>query len=147
MLQAISNKTWRQHPTKWQLYGHRPPISKTNKIRRRRHAEHCWRSKNELISDVLPWISSNSRAKIGQPTRTYLQRLCTDTGWRLGELSEMMDDRVEWRKWVVSFFRLFLFLDGFFFLFFFLWIVSIFEWFDFFFFLMVSIFEDCFLLF
>ncbi len=29
MLQAILNKSWRQHPTRHQLYGHLPPITKT----------------------------------------------------------------------------------------------------------------------
>ena len=29
MLRAILNKSWRQHPTKQQLYGHLPPITKT----------------------------------------------------------------------------------------------------------------------
>ena len=33
MLQAILNNSWRQHPTKQQLYGHRPPIMKTIKVR------------------------------------------------------------------------------------------------------------------
>ena len=58
MLQAILNKSWRQHPTKQQLYGHLPPITKTFKVRRTRHAGHCWRSKEELISDVLLWTCS-----------------------------------------------------------------------------------------
>ena len=40
-------------PTKQQLYGHLPPIIKTIKVRRTRHAGHCWRSSDELISDVL----------------------------------------------------------------------------------------------
>ena len=31
-LQAILNKSWRQHPTKQQLYGHLPPILKTIKV-------------------------------------------------------------------------------------------------------------------
>ena len=53
MLQAILNKSWRQHPTRHQLYGHLPPITKTIQIRRTRHAGHCWRSRDELISDVL----------------------------------------------------------------------------------------------
>ena len=55
MLRAILNKSWRQHPTKHQLYGHLPPITKTIKVRRTRHAGHCWRSRDELISDVLLW--------------------------------------------------------------------------------------------
>ena len=53
LLRAVLNKSWRQHPTRFQLYGHLPPITKTIQVRRTRHAGHCWRSKDELISDVL----------------------------------------------------------------------------------------------
>ena len=59
MLWAILNKFWRQHPTKQQLYGHLPPIMKTIKIRRTRHAGHCWSSRDEFISDVLLWTLSH----------------------------------------------------------------------------------------
>ena len=38
MLRAILNRSWRQHLTKQQLYGHLPPITKTIQIRRTRHA-------------------------------------------------------------------------------------------------------------
>ena len=55
MLQAILNKSWRQHPSRHQLYGHLPPITKTIQVRRTRHAGHCWRSRDELISNVLLW--------------------------------------------------------------------------------------------
>ena len=55
MFQAILNKSWRQHPTWHQPYGHLPPIMKIIQVRRTRHAGHCWRSKDELISDVLLW--------------------------------------------------------------------------------------------
>ena len=53
MLLAILNKSWRQHSTKHQLYGHQPLIAKTIQVRRSRHAGHCWRSRDQLISDVL----------------------------------------------------------------------------------------------
>ena len=55
MLRVILNKSWMQHPPqkKQQLYGHLPPISKTIQISRTRHAGYCWKSKDELISDVL----------------------------------------------------------------------------------------------
>ena len=53
MLRAILNKSWRQHPTRHQLYGHLPPIPKTIQARQTRHAGHCWRSRDKLISDVL----------------------------------------------------------------------------------------------
>ena len=53
MQQAILNKSWRQHPTKQQQYRHLPTISKSISVRRTRHAGHCWRSRVELISDIL----------------------------------------------------------------------------------------------
>ena len=65
MLQAILNKSWRQHPTKHQLYGHLSPITKTIKVRQTRHARHCWRSRDELISDGILWTPSYSQAKAG----------------------------------------------------------------------------------
>ena len=80
MLRVILNKSWRQHPTNQQLYGHLPPISKTIQIRRTRHSGHCWRSKDKLISDVHLWTPADRRARVGQQVRTYLQQLCTDTG-------------------------------------------------------------------
>ena len=45
-LRAILNMCWRQHPTKPQLYGQLPPITKTNKVRWPRHAGHCWWSRD-----------------------------------------------------------------------------------------------------
>ena len=98
MLQAILNKSWRQHLTKQQLYGHWPPITKTIKIRRTRHAGHCWRSRNELISDVLLWTPSHGQAKVGRPARTYIQQVCADMGCSLEDLPEAMDDREVWRE-------------------------------------------------
>ena len=71
-LQAIFNKSWRQYPTRHQLYGHLPPITKTIHARRTRHAGHCWRSRDELISDVLRWTPTYDRAKAGRPARTYI---------------------------------------------------------------------------
>ena len=64
MLRAILNKSWKQHPTKPQLHGHLPPITKIIKVRRTRHAGQCWRSKDELIrGDVLLLTPPNGRTK------------------------------------------------------------------------------------
>ena len=38
MLRAILNKSWRQHHTRHQLYGHLPLMTKTIQVRRTRHA-------------------------------------------------------------------------------------------------------------
>ena len=98
MLRAIFNESWRQHTTKHQLYGHLPPITKTIQVRRTRHAGHCWRSRDELISDVLLWTPTHGRAKAGWPARTYIQQLCEDTGCSPEDLPEAMKDREKWRE-------------------------------------------------
>ena len=61
-----------------------------------RHAGHCWRSRDELISDVLLWTPTYGRAKAGWPARTYIQQLCEDTGWSPEELPGAMNDREKW---------------------------------------------------
>ena len=54
MLRAILNKSWRQHPTRHQLYGNLPPITKTIQFRQTRHAGHCWRSRDEVMFSYGP---------------------------------------------------------------------------------------------
>ena len=98
MLRAILKKSWRQHPTRHQLYGHLPPITKTIQVRRTRHAGQCWRSRDKLISDVLLWIPAYGRAKAGRPAQTYIQQLCEDTGCSPEDLPEAMNYREKWRE-------------------------------------------------
>ena len=103
ILRAILNKSWRQHPTKKQLYGHQPPITKTIKVTRTRHAGHCWRSREELISDVhlFTWpmyTPSHDREKTGWPAWTYIQLLSEDLGCSPEDLPETMNDMEEWRE-------------------------------------------------
>ena len=93
MLRAILNKSWRQHPTK-----HLPPITKTIQVRRTRHAGHCWRSRDELISGVLQWNPIYGRAKAGRPARTYMQQLCEDTDCSSEDQPEAMNDREKWQE-------------------------------------------------
>ena len=98
MLRAILNKSWRQHPTRHQLYGHLPPVMKTIQVRRTRHAGRCWRSKDKLISDVLLWTPAYGQAKAGRPARTYIQQLCEDTGCSPEDLPEAMNDKEKRRE-------------------------------------------------
>ena len=90
MLRAILNKH--------QLYGPLPPITKTIQVRRTRHAGHCWRSRDELISDALQWTPTYGRAKAGRPAWSYIQQLCEDTGCSPEDLPEAMNDREKWRE-------------------------------------------------
>ena len=97
-MRAILNKSWRQHPTKHQLYSHLPPITKNINVRQTRHAIHCWRSRDDLITDVLPWTPAQGRAKTGRPAWTYIQQLCEDTWCSPDDLPEAVNDREEWRE-------------------------------------------------
>ena len=74
MLRAVLNKSLRQHPTRHQLYGHLPPITKTIQVRRTRHAEE------------------------GRPARTYIQQLFEDTACCPEDLPRAMNNREKWRE-------------------------------------------------
>ena len=74
------------------------PSRKLSKLDELTHAGHCWRSKDELISDVLLWILLHGRAKAGRPARTYIQQLSVDTGCNHEDLPEAMNDKEGWRE-------------------------------------------------
>ena len=56
---------------KQKLYRHLPPITKTIQERQIRPMGCCQGSRDELISDVLPWTSTYGYASAGQSARTY----------------------------------------------------------------------------
>ena len=97
MLRAILIESWRQQPSKQQLCGHLPPIMKTIRVRQTRRAGHWLRSKDKVIRDIQLWILSHGRANVGQPARTYIQQLCTDTRCSLEDLAGTINDRHGWR--------------------------------------------------
>ena len=90
MLRAILNKSWRQHPTKHQLYRHLPPIAKTIQVRRTIHAGHCWRSRDELISDVLPHMAEQKRRDELEHTYSSYMRIrdVVLKRWTIGKSGE-----------------------------------------------------------
>ena len=51
MLRAILNIRWNTHPSKEHLYGNLVQIILVIKERRTRFADHCYRSKDEVVSD------------------------------------------------------------------------------------------------
>ena len=98
MLRAILNKSWQRHPTRHQLYGHLPSITKTIQASRTRHTGHSWRSNGELISDALLWTPTYGQAKVRRPARTYIQQLCDIAGCSPEDLPEAMNDREKERE-------------------------------------------------
>ena len=97
MLRVILKKTEKQHHTRQQLYVHQQPITKTIKIKWTRHAGHCWRNRDELISDLPLWTPLHGQAKAGRPARIFMQRLGAEKGCSTENLPEAMDDRERWR--------------------------------------------------
>ena len=65
----------------------------TNSPNNTRHAGHCWRGRDELISDVFLWTPTH-----GLLAKTYIHQLCADTGCSLEDLPEAMDDRNGWQE-------------------------------------------------
>ena len=98
MLRTILNISWKQHPTKQDLYGHLPPISHVIRERQMRFAGHCWRSKEEIVRDVLLWTPKHGHTRVGRPSKTYINQLCEDTECLPEDLPNAMDDRDGWRE-------------------------------------------------
>ena len=71
ILRALLNKSRRQHHTKQQLYGHLPPITKTIKIRRTRHAKRYCRSRDELVRHSCGPLHRDDQRQDVQLGHTY----------------------------------------------------------------------------
>ena len=97
MLRAILNKSWRQHPTRHQLYGHLAPITKTMKVRRTKHPGHCCRNRDELISDVLLWTPHVAEQKQDDQLEHTFSRYVSIRDVAPEDLPEAMNDMEEWR--------------------------------------------------
>jgi len=98
MLRAVLNISWKQHPSKRELYGNLLPISTTLKDRRLRFAGHCHRSKDELVSDLILWQPKHGKRTPGRPSRTFIDQLADDIGCARDDLPALMNDRMAWRE-------------------------------------------------
>ena len=98
MLRNALNRSWRDHPTNIELYGHIRPIIKLLQQQRMRFAGHCWRSKEELAGDVLLWRPTHGHQLRECPKKTYIDQLMDNTGCRIEELPIAMEYREKWRE-------------------------------------------------
>ena len=103
MLRAALDVSWKEHPTKNFLYAPLPPLTQTIIERRLRFAGHCWRAKQEIISDVLFWQPRHGKRNRGRPERTYIDQLCADAELPVEELKVAMMDRSWWCNRVKQF--------------------------------------------
>ena len=89
------NISWREHLTNKELYKDIPKIRDTIRQHRLRFVGHCWRSKEEIVSDVPLWQPSHGKRERGRPA-TFISLLMNDTGCTIEELPNAMDNREEW---------------------------------------------------
>ena len=94
MLRAVLGVSWKEHKTNKELYGNLPKITDTLTIRRLRFLGHCWRKKDEVISDLLRWEPKHGARKRGRPATTYVDQLRNDTGLSIAELKSIMENRI-----------------------------------------------------
>ena len=88
MLHIVLNKSWKQHPTKLQLYGHLPPISRSNT---------CWRSKDDLLGNVLS-TATHGHISVDQQAKIYIHQLYANTGCHRDDFPRAMVDRNGWYR-------------------------------------------------
>ena len=100
LLMRVKNLSWKQHPTRTQIYEDLPPVSTVVKARRVQFAGHCLRANNEIISSLILWKPT----PIGTRSRrlTFSDVISRDTGICKLDLETAMRDREHWRKVVKS---------------------------------------------
>ena len=82
ILEAASYKK----ATVWQLTSHHTNYP----VRQAIHARHCWRSKDELISDVFLWTPTHGHTSIDWPAKTCIYELSANARSCLEDLPCVM---------------------------------------------------------
>lgn len=95
LLMRVKNISWRQHKTKDEIYGNLHPISDVVAIRRTRFAGHCYRAKDQVVSDVL--LLRLQRPVRGKRPFSYLDSITRDSKVSLDDLPTLMNDRDRWK--------------------------------------------------
>ena len=85
-----------------EIYNDIRRISATIKVHSMIFAGHCWRSKNELASNLLLWYPNHGKRSRGRPEKTYIDQLSSDTGCEREELANAMQNRDGWRERVIK---------------------------------------------
>lgn len=95
LLKRVLNLDWRNHPTLQEIYNGLPRISSVLTSRMLTFSGHCFRSKHEVISDLLLWCPAGPKRS---RKRTFLDVLKRETGLESEELRTAMANRELWRE-------------------------------------------------
>ena len=90
-MRAILNINWSTHRSKERLYGDLVQITLVIK-ERARFVGHCYRSKDEVVSDLIMWTNKHSKAEVGRPSETCTKQLTEDADCHLEDLPRDKED-------------------------------------------------------
>ena len=95
LLMRVQTISWREHKTKAQIYGDIPPISVTVAQRRARFAGHCYRAKDQVVSDIICWrLPCPNR---GRRPFNYMDTIARSMNLDIEDIPKIMAERGEWR--------------------------------------------------
>ena len=94
LLSVVKIVTCRQCITNEVLYAGLPRISTTIRERPRGFSDHCWRSDNEAVCDLVSWEPKHGKRSVGGQACTFVDLLGAVTGVPRDCLPAVMDDRV-----------------------------------------------------
>ena len=94
MLSAVTNVTWQKHIANDVLYAGLARISTTIRERLLSFKGHCWRSKNEVVSDLVLWEPKHSKRSVGGQALTFVDLLEADVG-----VPRLLACRDGWQGW------------------------------------------------
>ena len=82
MLRVVKNVTWRQSIANEVFYAglDLARISTTIRERRLRFSGDYWKGRNEVVSDLVLWLSKHGTRSVGRQARTFVYLLEADTG-------------------------------------------------------------------
>ena len=101
LLMRVQNISWREHKSKTEIYNGVPQVSSILAQRRARFAGHCFRAKDQIISDVI--CMRLPRTCRGRRPFNYIDCVARDINQNIIDLPNLMADRNSWRDIVNSF--------------------------------------------
>ena len=70
----------------------------TIQVKRTKYTEHCYRSKDKHISQVLLWTPTYGHTSVAPEAKIYIHQLCADIECRLEDLPRAIADMNGWRQ-------------------------------------------------
>lgn len=96
---CVKNISWKTHPTKKQIYGDLPPITTTVACQRAIFAGHCYRAKDQVISDILLWIPGLIHIQTQSPGTQDLRLKNWEQQWPTRPDGKTWQPRWWWGWW------------------------------------------------